>query len=196
MQSLSEMSVRFTTEGVEIQLYAARVQEIFPVVIATGFHLFPFRTEKLSPTAPMVLHTRGRVGHRHFTTSLETRKRLGALLRTVLNLIFYINEEIRIKRFCPGVPLQLWCWAREGLYTSLLCRSWEEGRSLLRNNSFRGSADRSLCRLIVSLVCKLLLSAKLQNDTIFISAMPINRRCGLLFGKVSPLSDYHSSAVR
>ena len=58
-----------------------RVQDIFPVVIATGFHLFPFRTEKLSPTAPMVLHTRGRVGRRHFTTSLETRKRLGALLR-------------------------------------------------------------------------------------------------------------------
>ena len=29
----------------------------------------------------MVLHTRGRVGRRHFTTSLETRKRLGALLR-------------------------------------------------------------------------------------------------------------------
>ena len=68
-------------KGVVIQLYAQRVQEIFPVVIATGFHLFPFRTEKLSPTAPMVLHTRGRVGRRHFTTSLETRKRLGALLR-------------------------------------------------------------------------------------------------------------------
>ena len=25
------------------------------VVIAPGFHLFPFRTEKLSPVAPMVL---------------------------------------------------------------------------------------------------------------------------------------------
>ena len=75
------MRVRFTTKGVVIQLYTQRVQEIFPVVIATGFHLFPFRTEKLSPTAPMVLHTRGRVGRRHFTTSLETRKRLGALLR-------------------------------------------------------------------------------------------------------------------
>ena len=25
------------------------------VVIAAGFHLFPFRTEKLSPPAPMVL---------------------------------------------------------------------------------------------------------------------------------------------
>ena len=64
-----------------------RVQEIFPVVIATGFHLFPFRTEKLSPTAPMVLHTRGRVGRRQFTNkprdSKETRgfvvfRRLGA----------------------------------------------------------------------------------------------------------------------
>ena len=33
---------------------------------------------------------------------------------------------------------------------------------------------------------KLLLSAKLQNATISLSAMPINRRCGLLFGKVSP----------
>ena len=34
--------------------------------------------------------------------------------------------------------------------------------------------------------CILLLSAKLQNATISLSAMPINRRCGLLFGKVSP----------
>ena len=33
---------------------------------------------------------------------------------------------------------------------------------------------------------KVLLSAKLQNATISLSAMPINRRCGLLFGKVSP----------
>ena len=36
----------------------------FQAVIAPGFHLFPFRTEKLSPSAPMVLHTRGRVGRR------------------------------------------------------------------------------------------------------------------------------------
>ena len=34
-------------------------------VIAAGSHLFPSRTEKLSPLAPMVLHTRGRVGSRH-----------------------------------------------------------------------------------------------------------------------------------
>jgi hypothetical protein len=36
------------------------------VAIAAGFHLFPFRTEKLSLLTPMVLHTRGRVGSRHF----------------------------------------------------------------------------------------------------------------------------------
>ena len=34
----------------------------------------------------------------------------------------------------------------------------------------------------------LLLSAKLQNDTISLSATPINRRCGFLFRKVSPFS--------
>ena len=36
------------------------------MAIVAGFHLFPFRTEKLSPPAPMVLHTRGRVGSRRF----------------------------------------------------------------------------------------------------------------------------------
>src|SRR5215204_2566941 len=37
-------------------------------VIATGSHLFPFRTEKLSPSAPMVLglFRPGRVGRRRF----------------------------------------------------------------------------------------------------------------------------------
>ena len=45
------------------------------MAIVAGFHLFPFRTEKLSPPAPMVLHTRGRVGSRR----LFFRKPLGAI---------------------------------------------------------------------------------------------------------------------
>ena len=38
----------------------------FPVVMAKGKHLVPFRTQKLSPSAPMVLPWRrgGRVGRR------------------------------------------------------------------------------------------------------------------------------------
>ena len=39
---------------------------LIKVVIAWGFHLFPFRTEKLSPTTPMVLRKSGRVGSRRF----------------------------------------------------------------------------------------------------------------------------------
>ena len=46
--------------------FCPRCQSIFQVAMAAGFHLFPFRTEKLSPPAPMVLHTRGRVGSRRF----------------------------------------------------------------------------------------------------------------------------------
>src|SRR6478609_5597710 len=40
-------------------------------VIAAGVHLFPFRTEKLSPPAPMVLGARapGRVGRRRISSS-------------------------------------------------------------------------------------------------------------------------------
>ena len=41
------------------------------VVIVAGFHLFPFRTEKLSPPAPMVLHTGGRVGSRRFFRAIS-----------------------------------------------------------------------------------------------------------------------------
>ena len=42
-----------------------------------GFHLFPFRTEKLSPPAPMVLHTRGRAGSRRFLTKKPFERDLG-----------------------------------------------------------------------------------------------------------------------
>ena len=39
--------------------------------MARRFHLFPFRTEKLSFATPMVLRTSGRVGSRRLTESLE-----------------------------------------------------------------------------------------------------------------------------
>jgi hypothetical protein len=44
------------------------VSHLFPVALARGKHLFPFRTEKLSPSAPMVLGSQGpgRVGRRRF----------------------------------------------------------------------------------------------------------------------------------
>src|SRR5437899_7577016 len=48
----------------------AAVSRRFPVALARGKHLFPFRTEQLSPSAPMVLGSRGpgRVGRRRSLT--------------------------------------------------------------------------------------------------------------------------------
>src|SRR5918998_297550 len=45
------------------------------VTMAAGIHLFPFRTEKLSPPAPMVLRgrLRGRVGRRPFFLTFRPR---------------------------------------------------------------------------------------------------------------------------
>ena len=36
------------------------------VVLASGFHLFPFRTEKLSPITSMILRNSGKVDSRRF----------------------------------------------------------------------------------------------------------------------------------
>ena len=60
----------------------------FPVAIARGKHLFPFRTEPLSPSAPMVLGPQGpgRVGRRRFLLSFWPRLALAparGLLRPV-----------------------------------------------------------------------------------------------------------------
>ena len=53
------------------------------------------------------------------------------------------------------------------------------------HHSFRLKASKEALKELKS-VLELLLSAKLQNDTISLSATPINRRCGFLFRKVSP----------
>ena len=46
-----------------------------PVVMAKGSHLFPYRTQKLSLSAPMVLGWRrpGRVGHCRIPNKRDTR---------------------------------------------------------------------------------------------------------------------------
>nr|DAN80202.1 MAG TPA: hypothetical protein [Caudoviricetes sp.]DAT15497.1 MAG TPA: hypothetical protein [Caudoviricetes sp.] len=48
------------------------------VIIARGFHLFPFRTEKLSLVTPMVLRNSGRVGSRWLKDYFIKFKRLGS----------------------------------------------------------------------------------------------------------------------
>ena len=54
----------------------------FPVAMARGKHLFPFRTEKLSLSAPMVLGSQGpgRVGRRRFSLKSRPLGRLFVVL--------------------------------------------------------------------------------------------------------------------
>src|SRR5271163_963292 len=56
------------------------VSHPFPVALARGKHLFPFRTEQLSPSAPMVLGSQGpgRVGRRRFFWSRRAAPRGGS----------------------------------------------------------------------------------------------------------------------
>ena len=53
-----------------LKFYFSSCHNLIQVVIARGFHLFPFRTEKLSLVTPMVLRNSGRVGSRRFLRSL------------------------------------------------------------------------------------------------------------------------------
>ena len=55
----------------EITITAQQYVNLIQVAIAQGFHLFPFRTEKLSLVTPMVLRNSGRVGSRRFNGSLR-----------------------------------------------------------------------------------------------------------------------------
>ena len=61
----------------EITITAQQYVNLIQVAIAQGFHLFPFRTEKLSLVTPMVLRHSGRVGSRRFDWSLRTWRSSG-----------------------------------------------------------------------------------------------------------------------
>ena len=52
-----------------VALSRSNILKGIKVVIALGIHLFPFRTEKLSPTTSMVLRKSGRVDSRRFFRS-------------------------------------------------------------------------------------------------------------------------------
>ena len=93
---------------------------LFQAVIAPGFHLFPFRTEKLSPAAPMVLRKREsrsppplpevpsthtvRKGLRFFLDALESLDFLDVLdLLELLELLYLLHRLQSITLQSEGV---------------------------------------------------------------------------------------------
>ena len=68
------------------------------MVIALGIHLFPFRTEKLSPTTSMVLRKSGRVDSRRFlgvrAKVLREGSRFGVESAHSLEIVFLDGEFV------------------------------------------------------------------------------------------------------
>ena len=60
------------------------------VAIARGIHLFPFRTEKLSPTTSMVLRKSGRVDSRRFIQAKAERQK-GVSSTELTPFLFYTD---------------------------------------------------------------------------------------------------------
>ena len=76
-----------------------RTSSQFPVMMAKGYHLFPYRTQKLSPSAPMVLGwTRpGRVGRCRNPDREAWMRNLRASL-----FLWFWGEEIEAERRWKG----------------------------------------------------------------------------------------------
>ena len=91
----------------EITITAQQYVNLIQVAIAQGFHLFPFRTEKLSLVTPMVLRHSGRVGSRRFDWSLRTWRSSGGFFLyphvwNVTSTVFSPWVWVRFLRNCLG----------------------------------------------------------------------------------------------
>ena len=90
---------------------------LFPVVIASGFHLFPFRTEKLSPTAPMVLRKReSRSPPSYFQVEALPARLLGGLFVSLYHVnaaSFRRPNAALFRRVCDAL-----CFGRLGVGAS------------------------------------------------------------------------------
>src|SRR5579871_2722288 len=75
-----------------------------PVAMARGKHLFPFRTEKLSPSAPMVLGSQGpgRVGRRRFNVRAGARASGPFLVRPCASLVRPCGPAVTCGRAPPS----------------------------------------------------------------------------------------------
>ena len=102
---------------------------LFPVVIASGFHLFPFRTEKLSPTAPMVLRKReSRSPPSYFQVEALPARLLGGLfvsLYRVTAALFRCANAASFRRVGGALPLRLQrCYVASAMLFVLTVLAW------------------------------------------------------------------------
>ena len=77
--------------------------------MAKGIHLFPFRTEKLSPLAPMVLPTGGRVGRCRIQMERVTVMWLSLFLSYLSCLVLSYLISSCVLCTCSVFFFVLWC---------------------------------------------------------------------------------------
>ena len=86
----------------EITITAHQYVNLIQVAIAQGFHLFPFRTEKLSLVTPMVLRHSGRVGSCRFWLKPPDLKKFRRLFFCI-HVWIYIHVWLALfPRACPA----------------------------------------------------------------------------------------------
>ena len=68
------------------------MSHLIQVAIARGFHLFPFRTEKLSLVTPMVLRNSGRVGSCRFLEKPPIQQWVGGFLFCIFFFFFFFLQ--------------------------------------------------------------------------------------------------------
>ena len=80
---------------IKVTLSKSNILKGIKVVIALGIHLFPFRTEKLSPTTSMVLRKSGRVDSRRFSKR-ELKGRRSSFERVDSFFCFILPDNINL----------------------------------------------------------------------------------------------------
>ena len=117
----------------------AQTLHSFPVTMAKGIHLFPYRTQKLSLSAPMVLGWRrpGRVGRCRIPQRKSLRRCLGLFLCASRQVLLPGRFQANVQH-CTwlGSPM---CAASGG--SSTWGNTWES----------RGKARKKLCASVTSI---------------------------------------------
>ena len=118
-------------EGMEVLFFfcMAKDNKDIQVVIASGLHLYPFRTEKLNLTTPMVLRNSGRVGSCRIIKK-KGGEREGRKVSFSSFLLFFVPCRPRRHPLLP-FPSSLRTFRALLFHLLLPCLARESGRHFL-----------------------------------------------------------------
>ena len=110
--------------NVFVPFFSCRTVRLFMVAIAPVSHLFPFRTEKLSPDAPMVLPNPRESRSPPFLWIVRSRpphrpsgpRGTGSFFCSVTAYIIHLSCPFRAPRLMSWLFLRLYNWRQSKLY--------------------------------------------------------------------------------